>query len=128
MYIRTKDGVYEVEGNKFYDALKRKHYITTKGLAIKEDDIINQSENLEELCDEFVIEYIASDVLFQVRYAEFQWAEEEFESDKKETLYGAIRVAGKGLIYVAKLVDGKLVLIWKQDTLKENIEVDWKKA
>ena len=54
MYIRTKDGVYEVEGRKFYDALKRKHYITTKGLAIKEDDIIKQSDTIEELCDEYV--------------------------------------------------------------------------
>ena len=112
-YIRTKDSVYEVDEVKpyFLDE-KQKLFINNElKVAINEQQVIKQSENLEELCDEFVIEYIASDVLFQVRYAEFQWAEEEFESDKKETLYGAIRVAGKGLIYVAKLVDGKLVLI-----------------
>lgn len=114
MYIRTKDGVYEnahpyfTEDNKVYMRWDYPSNIEPEFLG----DVIAQSENLEELCDEFVIEYFASEVLVQVRYAEFQWAEEEFESDRKETLYGAIRVAGKGLIYVAKLNDkGELELI-----------------
>lgn len=114
MYVRTKDGVYEnanpyfIEDNKLYMCWDYPADIEADFLG----DIIAQSETIEELCDEFVIEFFASEVLVQVRYAEFQWAEEEFESDKKETLYGAIRVAGKGLIYVAKMNDkGELELL-----------------
>lgn len=110
MYIRTKDGVFELANEKTITEFQIIDHLHNR--AFLKNEIIATADTIEELCDEFVIEYIASDVLFQVRYAEFQWAEEEFESDKKETLYGAIRVAGKGLIYVAKMNEnGELVLI-----------------
>ena len=108
MYIRTKNGVYEVEGRKFYDALKRKHYITTKGLAIKEDDIIKQSDNLAELCDEFVgVDNTCENGHQLLRAIPYKCA-----NFWNGGVYGAVWVDGKGLIYVAKLnEDGKLELI-----------------
>jgi hypothetical protein len=114
MYIRTKDGVYKIDEVKpyFLDE-KQKLFINNElKVAINEQRVIKQSENLEELCDEFVFEYLTSEEVNQIRYPEFQWAKEDFESHKKGTLYGAIRVAGKGLIYVAKMNEnGELELI-----------------
>ena len=102
MYIRTKDGVYEVEGRKFYDALKRKHYITTKGLAIKEDDIINQSENLEELCDCFVIDDKRNNERYLMDYDDVIKVIYCGGIYEEDVVYGAIWT-DKGLIYVAKM-------------------------
>ena len=95
MYIRTKDGVYD--GEK-YNA----DYILDYELG----KIINQSENLEELCDEFVAK--TCDI------TEY-WVEQKLERAKfycgLETIYGAIWT-DRGLIFVAKLNDkGKLELI-----------------
>ena len=100
MYIRTKDGVY---------VLSEAYWAGNK------DEILAEAETIEELCDEFVIEYLTSEEVIQIRYPEFQWAKEDFESNKKGTLYGAIRVSGKGLIYVAKMNEsGELELIWQK--------------
>lgn len=58
MYIRTKDGVYEnvnpyfIKENKLYMSWDYPTGIEADFLG----DILNQSENLEELCDEFVYE------------------------------------------------------------------------
>lgn len=97
MYIRTKDGVY---------VLSEAYWAGNK------DEILAEADTIEELCDEFVFEYLTSEEVNQIRYPEFRWAKEDFESHKKGTLYGAIRVAGKGLIYVAKMNEnGELELI-----------------
>ena len=56
MYIRTKDGVYKIDEVKpyFLDE-KQKLFINNElKVAINEQRVINQSENIEELCDEFV--------------------------------------------------------------------------
>ena len=119
MYIRTKDGVYDVEGRKFYDALKRKHYITTKGLAIKEDDIIKQSDTIEELCDEFVLIEPRGDGGEKYSLRDKKSFIEDYIGYEHidivlsyYTIYGAIWVQGKGLIYVAKMNEnGVLELI-----------------
>ena len=50
MYIRTKDGVYEVSSKQ-----KNTYYVLNGRWQFEKQDIINQSENLEELCDEFVV-------------------------------------------------------------------------
>ena len=102
-YIRTKDGRI-LDFDKLNEVSK---------LSIDmEEEPIREAKTIEELCDEFVIEYLTSEEVIQIRYPEFQWAKEDFESNKKGTLYGAIRVAGKGLIYVAKMNEnGELVLI-----------------
>ena len=103
MYIRTKDGRI-LDFDKLNEVSK---------LSIDmEEEPIREAKTIEELCDEFVIEYLTSEEVIQIRYPEFQWAKEDFESNKKGTLYGAIRVAGKGLIYVAIMNDkGELELI-----------------
>ena len=95
MYIRTKDGVYD--GEK-YNA----DYILDYELG----KIIDQSENLEELCDRFVAK--TCDI------TEY-WVEKKLECAKMycgvETIYGAIWTS-KGLIFVAKMNDkGDLGLI-----------------
>ena len=110
-YIRTKNRIYQVE-SVLRDNGFVKGYNVGEIAFIRKDQVINQSENIEELCDEFVIEYLTSEEVIQIRYPEFQWAKEDFESNKKGTLYGAIRVSGKGLIYVAKMNEsGELELI-----------------
>lgn len=57
-YIRTKDGVYKVSEYNDYATHKRKDSTLVekdKTSYIKNENIINQSENLEDLCDEFVM-------------------------------------------------------------------------
>ena len=108
MYIRTKDGVYKIDEVKpyFLDE-KQKLFINNElKVAINEQRVINQSENLEELCDRFVAK--TCDI---TQY----WVETKLENAKMycgvEIIYGAIWT-DKGLIYVAKMDnDGKLVLI-----------------
>ena len=95
MYIRTKDGVYD--GEK-YNA----DYILDYELG----KIIDQSENLEELCDRFVAK--TCDI------TEY-WVEKKLECAKMycgvETIYGAVWTS-KGLIFVARMNDkGDLELI-----------------
>ena len=117
MYIRTKDGVYEVEGRKFYDALKRKHYITTKGLAIKEDDIIKQSENLEELCDELIVYVIKQNEDYEkiempiIAITRNLTSLIKIANATNSGVLGAIWTS-TGLIYVARMDnEGKLQLL-----------------
>ena len=112
MYIRTKDGVYKIDEIKpyFLDE-KQKLFINNElKVAINEQRVIKQSENLEELCDEFVIHIIENDYTFvwnkeNVGFYYFcSWPE-------KYDVYGCIWTS-KGLIYVAKMNEnGELELI-----------------
>ena len=105
-YIRTKDGIYKVESETYN---KQGYYID-----IYEEDVIlkkrviKQSENLEELCDRFVvIDKETKEVMNIVSFLEYAklWAY------CKYNIYGAIWT-DKGLIYVAKMNDkGELELI-----------------
>ena len=109
MYIRTKDGVYEVSHLNAYATHKRKGETLLEGYKtayIKNENIIAQSENLEELCDRFIAK--TCDI---TQY----WVESKLENAKMycgvETIYGAIWT-DKGLIYVAKMNEkGELELI-----------------
>ena len=59
MYIRTNDGVYKVSHYNDWATHKRKGATLIDGdktSYIKNENIIAQSENIEELCDEFVID------------------------------------------------------------------------
>ena len=100
MYIRTKDGVY---------VLSEAYWAGNK------DEILAQSENLEELCDQIVY----NGYLYQVTLLNNCLIEDSFEELRepitdemiKEGIYGAIWTS-KGLIYVAKMNDeGELELI-----------------
>lgn len=109
MYIRTKDGVYEVSHLNAYATHKRKGETLLEGYKtsyIKNENIISQSENLEELCDKFIAKPCDT-----IQY----WVERTLEKAKiycgVETIYGAIWT-DKGLIYVAKMDDkGELCLL-----------------
>lgn len=83
---------------------------------IRKDQVINQSENLEELCDCFVKVWCKRKVNPEVLIYD-----EQYEEEKENILlvypkgniaiYGAVWT-DKGLIYVAKMnSEGKLVLI-----------------
>ena len=97
MYIRTKDGRI-LDFDKLNEVSK---------LSIDmAEELIRESENLEELCDRFVAK--TCDI------TEY-WVEQKLECAKMycgvETIYGAIWTS-KGLIYVAKMNDkGELELI-----------------
>ena len=103
-YIRTKDGIYE---NKPLE----KHLGKRKGkgfeIVFKEQDIINQANTIEELCDMFLVHELGffdetlESLLEQCRYLD----------KSKIQIFGSIW-ADKGLMYVAKMNDeGELELL-----------------
>ncbi len=91
MYIRTKEGIYDVTyWNKddygYYtyfedDFCAPKHYIY-------EDDIINKSENLIDLCD--CLMFVDKDKDFII--TETNKENLNCYDDKKETCYGCINI------------------------------------
>lgn len=116
MYIRTKDGVYEVKVNKYHELV----YCKNNQLVLS-CNIINQSENLEELCDEGVIEvkfgstgYIAhfnKNIHELKKFLKYLEECQPITKDEILNVYGAVWCEF-GLKYVAKLDDkGELELI-----------------
>ena len=105
-YIRTKDGIYKVESETCH---KKGYYIDRyEEDVILKKQVIKQSENLEELCDRFVVmdkeTKEVMDIVYFLEYAKL-W------SYCKYNIYGAVWCEW-GLKYVAKLDDkGELVLI-----------------
>lgn len=108
-YIRTKDGIYE---NKPLE----KHLGKRRGkgfeIVFKEQDIINQANTIEELCDELVFDnvYHSRMTPSAMHTKENQ---EVIKSYLKQNIvcYGAIWT-DKGLIYVAKMNEkGELELL-----------------
>ena len=130
MYIRTKDGVYEVETpSKENDYLVEDdtYILTIKGSLVYKKNIVKQSESLEELCDEFVEEFpiykgnelVGKDHHYWKYNKENKTFYDDFDDNilhkyfinKEFNFYGDIYM-DKGLIYVAKMnEEGKLVLI-----------------
>ena len=123
-YIRTEDGVYNVSCSeivdmntgtvldKQYQWSKYTHHGDTATVEVKQwcrKDIIAEADTIEELCNEFIIEYEDS---HHIVYDEFEWAKDKaLRSNKKYIIYGAIWT-DKGLIYVAKMnKKGELELI-----------------
>ena len=106
MYIRTKDGVYKV-----VDTYETKYVIgyTEDGFekVVYKENIIKQSVNLAELCDEFVgIDKTCENGHQFLRAIPYKCA-----NFWNGGVYGAIWTS-KGLIYVAKINDkGELELI-----------------
>ena len=106
MYIRTKDGIYKVESETCH---KQGYFIDRyEEDVILKKQVIKQSENLEELCDRFVVIDKETKEVVNIgsclEYAKI-WAY------CKYNIYGAIWT-DKGLIYVARMNDkGKFVLI-----------------
>ena len=100
MFIRTKDKVYKVireDEDGYWDIVD--------GIYIFKTDILKQSDNLAELCDEFV--YNNQILSEEDRYNEEYLSQLYWFND----VYGAIWT-DKGLIYVAKMnEEGKLELL-----------------
>jgi hypothetical protein len=117
-YIRTKDGIYEVIDKTKYS------YISIYGKYIKKDDVIEDGDTIEELCDEFVMVWNKKQFPYSTsrQYLSFggygdlkrDMREEEnfgFYLNQDYIIYGAIWT-NKGLIYVAKMNNkGELELI-----------------
>ena len=103
MYIRTKNGVYEVKVNKYHELVYCKN-----NQIVLSCNIIKQSENIEELCDRFVVmDKETKEVMNIVSFLEYA----KLWSYCKYNIYGAIWTEW-GLKYVVKLDDkGKLELI-----------------
>lgn len=111
MYIRTKNRIYKVE-SILRDSGFVKGYNVGEMAFIRKDQVINQSETIEELCDDFVIEWLPTNHkdIFTID----KYSKEVVKScigNNKTKVYGAIWTS-KGLIYVAKMNDnGELELI-----------------
>ena len=106
-YIRTKDGIYEVE--EWFKPLENDMvYIPNEGL----NKILNKADTIEELCDEFVFidEFFKRE--HRLAYSlENALARCKYHDADITTLRGAIWT-DKGLIYVAKMNDkGDLELL-----------------
>ena len=111
-YIRTKNRIYQVE-SVLRDNGFVKGYNVGEMAFIRKDQVIKQSENLEELCDEFVLydNQLKTYGVFEKKVITFKWIQNHSTIYKGMTIYGAIWTS-KGLIYVAKMNDdGKLELI-----------------
>lgn len=98
MYIRTKNRIYEVEST-LRDNGFVKGYNVGEMAFIRKDQVINQSENLEELCDEYVIPRY-QDTFIVDRFSK-QICLNHIKCGYGD-VYGAIWT-DKGLIYVAKM-------------------------
>ena len=106
MYIRTKDG-------RIIDTTKYPEHPASWSVQASDYALtIAQSENLEELCDEFVMVDNSNNKPYRPFIIYGRSLEELNERQScNESIYGAIWT-DKGLIYVAKMdSDGKLVLI-----------------
>ena len=117
MFIRTKDRILEVtkdtKGTKFI--VFGKTLLDYETFIKSEDDIIKQSDTIEELCDEFVLfdKPFNTYGVFDKKVINYKWLKEHrtIYPSKLCIIYGAIWT-DKGLIYVAKMNDkGELELI-----------------
>ena len=112
MYIRTEDGIYKVEGET---CNKQGYYIDRyKEDVILKEQVIKQSENLEELCDMFVIMFECLNESYQgILESSYDKIKNIIQTLRiyEEVVYGAIWTY-KGLIFVATMNDeGDLELI-----------------
>ena len=106
MYIRTKDGVYEVVDN-LYENGTSYYRVGNKAIPFRKADIIKQAETLEELCDEFV----GVDKTIENGHQLLRAIPYKCANFWNGGVYGCIWTS-KGLIYVSKMnSEGKLVLI-----------------
>lgn len=129
-YVRTNDGIYELNPNNYVVELGFDDFVTInavhKGiLGIKSDSILQQADTIKELCDGFCLEVESEHYhncltnllnnIF-VNYKAFMrnynnWFERlKYGEVTKLSGYGFIKT-DKGLIYVCKVEDGGLRLI-----------------
>lgn len=102
-YIRTKDGIYEIN---WFDA---DNFGDEKGDIHSNYEIINEADTIEDLCDEFVLDHPLFGDSCKCLYHSFEKAKNGIKkrSDNAHNLYdfniyGAIWTEW-GLKYVAKM-------------------------
>ena len=112
-YIRTKDDElykYVRDFDEYIIATKN----GSSGESIKKDNILKQADSIEELCDNFMVEYTNGEHMMFPAFYHLKRHHELYSQDYHNVAgrYGCIWVVGKGLIYVAKLnKEGVLELI-----------------
>ena len=128
MYIRTKDKIYKVTNDKW----GRNSVIEENGVFkihcenmghhwYSELEVIDQSEDLVKLCDEFICEWFDKEVnRYRHIYCSFKIGQSK-ELYRRDIplppnvdfeIYAGIWITNKGLIYVAKMNEnGYLELI-----------------
>ena len=112
MYIRAKNNIYKVESTLRDNSIVKGYNVGEMGF-IRKDQVIKQSENLEELCDKFVGYF---EIFNRSYYYIHENSYDEFKSNAQMlgfnySAYGAIWTS-KGLIFVAKMNNkGDLELI-----------------
>ncbi len=111
MYIRTENRIYQVEST-LRDNGFVKGYNVGEMAFIRKDQVLKQSEKLEELCDmTIVVDYERPDIVFELEWGIDKELLRKCEDVEGVYVYGAIWTS-KGLIYVAKMNEnGELALI-----------------
>ena len=108
MYIRTKNRIYKVE-NETYD--KQGYYIGDYDVILKEQ-VINQSENLFELIDEFVVIRDSTKINQLVRTDNIGYLKDMMEDDKRIIAVKGAVWTDFSLKYVANISNkGELELL-----------------
>ena len=116
MYIRTKDGVYGLVDTYYMcvDGVEIYMYDNNgRGVEIRGSQILNQSENLAELCDGFYVDKCKEEFLLDEMFDDWYDTNTYYKNCAKSGIdvYGFIKT-DKGLIYVAKMNEkGELELI-----------------
>lgn len=122
-YIRTKDGVYEVIKKVEFPKLPINasdydnvyYFVVGGNVLIRESEIVEQADTIEELCDFIFFKYWSTiRKCYELKlYKSLKelYANEYITGNDKYFIYGAIWT-DKGLIYVAKMNDkGELELL-----------------
>lgn len=105
MYIRTKDRIYEIESDYLNNKGVRVGYnvVGQEEVVLIENNSIIQSDNIEELCDCFIIKYVESNTFSAYDKEDYSGARYVYTHDKQNTtciLYGVIETE-TALKYVA---------------------------
>ena len=108
-YIRTKDGIYDLDKSIWYEFTGRKVRMPYCEEYEKQPGLCKTVETIEELCDEFVLDHPLFGDNCKCLYHSFEKAKNGIKkrSDNAHNLYDFIIYGAiwtdKGLIYVAKM-------------------------
>lgn len=112
-YIRTKDGVYELNNDVYVENNEAFMRWFFDGLELEPDSlgkVIQEADTIEELCDWFFLEGTKGNPINYKKFYTAKRAKERMMIEQE--LYGVIHIRGKGLIYVAKMNEkGELELL-----------------